>query len=228
MPKLGEFIGALLSDAAQARVQADMEALKIAEAYSSHELLKHLPVPRFRLPDITVDFPVLVTALVGEPAANGGRPFDAPKGEELAKAVRAPLGELDKRLPTSVRDTVAKAVVDRAERLFSSGPQFLLSPGKVASDLAAAALNEVRAALKDRDVDDAKLEGFGAAAQASFKALLLAKLVKSPFLQVSVAAGDIKAHDDNESVMRLRLTITEDAYEVINRDEGPGFILTPE
>jgi len=31
--------------------------LKIAEAYSGHDLLKYLPIPRFRQPDITVDFP---------------------------------------------------------------------------------------------------------------------------------------------------------------------------
>jgi hypothetical protein len=228
MPRLGEFIGALLSDAAQARVRADMEALKIAEAYSAHDLLKHLPVPRFRLPDITVEFPVLVTAVEGAPPASGDRPFDRLSGAELTKVMRGALGESDIRLPTAVRDKVIAAVLVHANKVFDSGPQHLLSPSRVSGELAAGAAGEVKGVLRDREPDGPKLDAFEGRVRERFKALLLEKLVKSPFLEVSVASGDIKSHADNDSVMRMRLTITEDAYEVINRDEGQGFSLIPE
>lgn len=227
MPKLGEFIGALLSDAAQARVRADMEALKLAEAYSAHELLKHLPVPRFRLPDITVEFPVLVSAVEGVPAG-GDRTFDEPTRDELTKILRGALSESDVRLSATVQKKVTAAVIERAKQLFGTGLQFLLSPDKVSSDLSATVVKEIKVGLKDRDPAIAKLKELETTTKASFKSLLLAKLVKSPYLQVSVTSGDIKAHGDNDSLMRMRLTITEDAYEVINRDEGQGFTLTPE
>ena len=61
--KLGDVIGAMLADVAKARVRADVEALRIAEAYSRDPLLKHLSVPRFRLPDMVVDLPVLVSGV---------------------------------------------------------------------------------------------------------------------------------------------------------------------
>ena len=43
-----------------ARVQADLEAVRIAELYANHPLLKHMPVPRFRLPSVHLDIPVLI------------------------------------------------------------------------------------------------------------------------------------------------------------------------
>jgi len=228
MPKLGDFIGALLADAAQARVRADLEALKIAEAYSAHDLLKHLPVPRFRLPDITVDFPVLVSALEGTPAKAGDRLFDQPTRDELTKIVRGALTESEISLAAAARDKVAAAVVQRARQLFEPGPQFLLSPARVSGDLAAAAAAAAKAGLKESARAAETLKKFEAATKAAVQALLLTKLVQSPSLQVTVTSADIKSHGNPDSVIRVRLTITEDAYEVINRDEGQGFYLTPE
>lgn len=227
MPKLGEFIGALLSDAAQARVRADLEVLKIAEAYSAHDLLKHLPVPRFRLPDITVDVPVLVSALEGVPKG-GDRLFDQPTRDELTKLMRVALTESEISLVATAQDKVSAAVLQRAKLLFETGPQLLLSPSKVSGDLAAVAAHEVKAGLKDHDREAEKVRKFEVATKASLHALLLAKLVQSPSLQVIVASADIKSHGNPDSIVRVRLTITEDAYEVINRDEGQGFSLTPE
>lgn len=227
MPKLGEFIGALLSEAAQARVRADIEVLKIAEAYSTHDLLKHLPVPRFRLPDISVDLPVLVSALEGV-SKGGDRLFDQPTREEVTELVRASLTDSEISLTATAQDKVSTAVFQRAKRMFEKGPQLLLNPAKVSGDLATAATSEVKAGLKDRDRVADKLKKFEVAVTASMRTLLLTKLVQSPSLQVLVTSAEIKSHENPESLVRVRLTITEDAYEVINRDDGQGFSLTPE
>ncbi len=227
MPKLGEFIGALLSDAVQARVRADLESVKIAEVYSGHELLKHLSVPRFRLPDITVDLPVLVLSVEGLTEEAGGRSFGAPTAAELTKAVRAGLKRSGIRLARPDTEKVAAAVVDRADELFETGPQQLLSPSTVSRELAAAAVDAVRTALR-RDPPTERIEALQIATTASMATLLSTKLVQSPHLQVLVTSGEIKSHADNESVVRLRLTITEDAVEVVGRDDGQGFFLTPE
>lgn len=228
MPKLGEFIGALLSDAVQARVRADLEAIKIAESYSAHELLKHLPVPRFRLPDITVEFPVLVSTVENSPAKVDERPFEKPTRDEIRGTIRRALSQSDVRVRGNAADIVAEAVAERAERLFKTGPQFLLSPTKVSTDLAATAAEAARIALKDKPPASGKLQELELAARSSLQALMLTKLSQSPFLQVIVNSGDIKSHGDQGSIVRVRVTISEDAYEVVNRDEGPGFTLTPE
>lgn len=62
MPDLGDFLGTLLGELTTARLQGDVEALRVADIYANHELLRHLPVPRFRLPEIRIDMPAILEA----------------------------------------------------------------------------------------------------------------------------------------------------------------------
>lgn len=61
MINLGDYVGKLLSEISKARVQADLEALRIAELYARDPLLKNFPIPRVRLPKIEIEAPVVVT-----------------------------------------------------------------------------------------------------------------------------------------------------------------------
>jgi hypothetical protein len=229
MPKLGEFIGALITDVVRSRVRADMESLKIAEAYSGHDLLKYLPVPRFRLPDITVDFPVVVSSLEAEPPAVGGKLFDEPTRADILQSVRSALLESEVSLSSAQRRKIYDAVERRSKQLFQAGPQALLSSQMISNEIAKAASSSIKGSLKVSDIQADKLPKFENVMKSSMRALLAAKLAQSPYLQVAVASDEIKLHGDNESLLRVRLTITEDAYEVINRDDTTeGFILTPE
>uniref|UniRef100_C6E1E1 Uncharacterized protein n=1 Tax=Geobacter sp. (strain M21) TaxID=443144 RepID=C6E1E1_GEOSM len=227
MPKRGEFVGALLADAVQARVRADLEALKIAEAYSGHELLKHLPVPRFRLPDITVDFPVLVSGMGEEPQGGGsGGLFAPPKKTEVTKVVRKALLDAKIQLNYAERGKVYAAAHLQVNKLFKAGPQMLLSSQKVSGQVAAMAANAVVRVMNARGEKPENLPQMTSAVSDSLKMLLITKLTESPHLKVNVGSGEIKTHGDSESLMHVRLTISEDAYEVVSRDEG--FSLVPE
>ncbi|MFI7483861.1 hypothetical protein ACH9EU_15760 [Kocuria sp. M1R5S2] len=241
MPKLGEVIGALLTDAVQARMQADLEAVRIAEAYSRNDLLKHLPVPRFRLPEITVDLPVLVTAVGGLPESGGGPPpgkvppdrppverppFEKPPFGDVTKAVNEGLKHSGVHVSRPDLAKVSSAAFRRAKEMFESGDRVLLDPDETASTLADVVAEAVRAPAGG--LSDPRLEEVRAATTASLKDLIASRLVVSMGLQVRAATGEIKSHGHNESVMHLRLTITEDAYEVVARDDGHGYYLTPE
>lgn len=68
MPTLADTLSALLAQATRARVAADRETARIALLYQQDELLRTMPVPRFRLPTLTVDMPVAVVGLA-DPAA---------------------------------------------------------------------------------------------------------------------------------------------------------------
>jgi len=60
MPFLGDYLGHLLGEVTIARMQADLETMRVAELYASHPLLKHMPVPHFRAPQIDMDIPVVI------------------------------------------------------------------------------------------------------------------------------------------------------------------------
>src|SRR3954471_16358427 len=78
MPNLGDYLGQLLSEISMARAQADLESIRLAEVYASHPLLRTMPVPHVRLPEVELDIPVLVRA-AEEPRAGestrGGIPL---------------------------------------------------------------------------------------------------------------------------------------------------------
>lgn len=228
MARLGEFVGALLADAVQARVRADVESLKVAEAYSGHELLKRLPVPRFRVPDITVDFPVVVTGLQGPGEGSAGKLFEQPSSREIAQIVTNAVDAAAVPLSAQQRTQLAAAVQKRSTDLFKSNAQALLRSHQISRELGATAAGEIVKALPGREDAPALARAVESSLRNSTRALLTQKIAQSPHLQVNVASGEIKNHGDNDSVVRVRLTITEDAYEVIERDDESGFTLVPE
>ena len=224
MPNLGDVIGAMLADVARARVRADLEAVRIAEIYSRDPLLKHLSVPRFRLPDLVIDLPVLV--------ADGGRPPDGgegwtveePSSAELRIAVTEALGAAGISLTARELTKVAGTVVQRSTQVFADSDRSLLSPAKVAGELAEA-LVEV---LKGMDLPDEQLRAAADGMTNAASKLMSTKVKPTAGLDVIIAAEALKAHGDSSSVLRLRMTVAEDGYELLTRDDGAGFTLTPE
>lgn len=228
MPKLGDFIGAFLADAVQARVRADLESLKIAEIYSQHDLLKHFPVPRFRLPDITVDFPVVVSSLEEPPGMGGGRLFEKPPRTDITRIVRRALLESGLRMTYKARGKVYASADKRSAQLLLGGTPHL-SSRKVSAEMAAAVANTVRSQLPESGGEPDKLARFETTVKDSIRALMLTRLTQSPRIEVAVASGSIKEHDDSGNLPRIRLTISEDALEVVDRNgDDRDFILTPE
>jgi hypothetical protein len=229
MPPLSDFIGALLADAAQARVRADLETLKIAEVYSAHDLLKHLPVPRFRLPDITIDAPVVVTGTTVPTADTVGRIFDAPVRAEVTAAITRALTDARILLPAKQRTKVTSAAYAVAEALFKTPRRALVSARGAAAAMSVAAVDVALSLLTDTTTDPLARKRLESSMNGSLHGLMVSKVSPAPQVQVGVVAGDIKAHGNDASVVRVRLTISEDAYEVTAAgDGGPGFTLTPE
>ncbi|UJS25068.1 hypothetical protein [Thiothrix winogradskyi] len=65
MPKLADVISTLVSQCAEARVSADLEAVKTALLYREHDILKHFSVPRMRIRDIDINLKVAVVSSGG-------------------------------------------------------------------------------------------------------------------------------------------------------------------
>lgn len=69
MTDLDTFIGTLLSGISHARRLSDEQSAAIAEAYRDHPLLSGMTVPRVRIPEMTLELPVLIEShQQGEPA----------------------------------------------------------------------------------------------------------------------------------------------------------------
>lgn len=64
MAKLSDFLGGLISGISDARVNSDLQSLKIAENYAKDDLLKHFAVPRMRVVNVELNIPVAIDKLL--------------------------------------------------------------------------------------------------------------------------------------------------------------------
>lgn len=226
MPRLGDFVGALLADAMRARVSADLETVRLAETYSRHDLLRHLPVPRFRMPDLVVDVPVLIGTGVGEGGGSGGLETLAPTATELRQAVAEALKAADVHLPRGEPVRTGTVAVELADKLFAEGVGPVLDHRRLAGELAAGVADHVRSVIVAEDAE-ARVKAFQEELRERLTTLIVGKVAGAPSLDVLVGAEQIRSHQHSESIVRLRITLTEDAYEVVALGDD-GFTLTPE
>jgi hypothetical protein len=205
MPLLSEYIGHLLSEITRARVQADMEAVRIAEMYAEHPLLKHFSVPRFRVPTITLDVPVVVKGIHSsddaEPAPSLLREvFDALVDDHVRThgvKLNAPLLRVLKDVTNRVFDRIAQ-------------PQGgAMSLSRLADDLVDAHLDAVRtSSLAKPD----NVEAYGSDLRKSVRLKFAGLRRPGAGIEVGVTTGELsEARADNTA--RFHLSVTEEGME---------------
>lgn len=64
MAELSRFLGELVSSISYARVQSDIQSVKIAEEYAKNNLLQHFAVPRMRVDKVELNIPVAIDKLL--------------------------------------------------------------------------------------------------------------------------------------------------------------------
>lgn len=210
MPYLGDFLGHLLSEITMSRVQADLEALRLAELYANDPILKHFPIPRFRLPAVTVRVPVAVQEM--EQPAEGEAPRGTIEPGEIKPAVDRAIGDLltryDVRLSRTARTSVDRAV---AVRLADVGEVPEVSGGvtRIAADVAIAATGSIVEASPVLSADPERATTFQSELRERLTAELLRIRRPPPRLSVLVTAGELR--EAGENVVNFELSISEDA-----------------
>jgi len=61
MPTLNQVIGTILQDIGKAKQTADVSSKEIGEQYSKDAILKHFPIPRVGIKNLTIDLKFAVT-----------------------------------------------------------------------------------------------------------------------------------------------------------------------
>jgi len=214
MPFLGDYLGHLLSEITTARLQADLEAVRVADLYASHPLLKSLPIPRFRLPTITLDVPVAVSKM------EEAKPGESPRGGVPIAALRERFGAvLDQQLARAKVQLSAaeRTKLDEALNLTVSNTTTPASVGtsstRVADDLVATTLQNLdpqRVAGADRS---APLEELAADLRTAARAELLALATPPPRLEVLVTTAELRDAGPRELLAQLHLSVSEEAFE---------------
>lgn len=220
--QLESVIGSVVSAVAQARRIADEESVAIAEYYRQHPRLCDLSAPRIRLPEVTVDLPVVVDDhTAGSP---GTVATPAVVNTAARNAIKDALKSLGERLPSGVlstfRDSFAARVTDRpapteARAVYADAAERALSAVFEDEGLQ---LNAI-AATKMRD-----------SVRRAVDRAALGEAAIGPRTEVSVKSAEIAARDPG-AITTIRLSIREEGMEwttIENEDGSVSRRLVPE
>ena len=211
MPKLSDYLGQVVSSIATARMQSDMESIRLADHYASHPLLKHFSVPRFRVMNVKLDMPVAIhdiddfvggrhgtqrahVAMDSQPVLNtldaeldgAGIMLDAPARERIEKAVRAQAATVQR---VNVLSTSTTHLVDAVSNT-------------VRKELAAAP-----------DLTERDREAFLARFTDTARSRMLTLHPDPKDINVIVNNADLRDIGPPELMTRIQVTLTEEGME---------------
>lgn len=210
MPKLGDYLGQLVSEITIARLHADLEAVRLAELYASHPLLRHMPVPRFRLPEVQLDLPVVIEQM-DEP-----RPGESARGGASAKQLRKSFdtvlaGKLRTsriRLKTDQREELNK-VLDAETARLEQPAEVAVDTNRVADGLSMAASNCLAQLL-----DPGRVQELAASLRDDARLSLLRSQPAPPRLYALVTTKEVRESGPEQNITRIRVTLSEEALEL--------------
>jgi hypothetical protein len=210
MPVLGDYLGLLLSEITNARLQADLESVRIAQLYAAHPLLQHMPVPRFRLPNVTLDLPVAVEKIEPAPGAAMPAPDLSTPRRRIEEIIDQGLATAKIPFSSIGRAELKHALDDTFDRL-KSLPSLSAAETTQASEHIITAVVEVITksgegrTLQDTSVESALRRPIG---------LEFVKLHSAPErVQVIVGTVQLKDLGPSQNLTRLQLTISEEGVE---------------
>ena len=215
MPHLGDYLGQLLSEITIARLRADLETVRLAELYAAHPLLRTMPVPHVRLPEVDVEVPVVIQA------SEDPRPGESPRGGASLAAMSRKFDELlalhlsRAGLELSPPDRARlRAALD--QRLAPGGvpSEVSVDVHRVADDLTSTALRVI-GELRPTTPTVAPVISPSAAAELKEAARLefLKLRTPPPRLTVLVTSAELREAGNAENLTRLRLKISEHGVE---------------
>lgn len=212
MPYLGDYIGYLLSEITIARMHADLEAVRIAELYSDHPLLRNMPIPHFRLPHVEMDIPVVVKQMEEQPEEE--LPKGAPSLTDMRNMFDTVVGKIlvedSIRLKPDARKRL-KLKMDRKIIDLYQPREVAIDTNRVADELSKTASEDLTetGGLIDPSRQPELEERLKKGARTEFH-----KLRKPiPRLHVLVTTSEIREAGPSENILRINLKITEEGFE---------------
>jgi hypothetical protein len=211
---LGQVLGAVMADLTRARSLADQETLRIAQLYAQDPLLRDMPVPHIRLPEITLDMPILIQRL------EGGRPSQAELPEPLVHRYIAPALEAGLRAtPVDLSDSpfLANFAVElnsQLDPIYDRAPKDSSYPDAVVQMVLrvfAGALS--RADWRPPRLDDSQRANMDALLERTAREHAWVEPGAAPTLGVLVTSREIKELGTPTSVTRIKVTLKEEGLE---------------
>ncbi|HBI04726.1 MAG TPA: hypothetical protein DDY49_11940 [Paenibacillaceae bacterium] len=232
MPNLGDYIGYLMTEITNARAQADYEAVNIAERYARDPYLKHFPIPHFRMPNVSVDLPLIINN-VEEPT--GKYSNDQMLSYMQAKFRKVLPRHLDKLSTTKKRSLTLDGNIKKiTDNIFEEYKQLDHTPIRI-THLADKLVSSIRSELSqltplEQKDNKEKIEQVSQELKQQLYSEFSKYLHDQPRLNVTANTSDIKNAGPKDILAYVRITITEEAFEwtAVEEDNQKTRRLIPE
>jgi len=226
MAYLGDYIGHLLSEVTIGRMHADIEARRIAEIYENDPILKHFPVPRFRLPDVNIELPIIIDKI-----------------EELNTPNSIPRGGVYKRPNEDFFDDILKSIekengIKPGERLASKLKKNLvgtvndlwktssvLLPKQIITKTLHKNVSKDLDKLKEKadKTNLKKIEKFENSLKKTIQEKISNLIQNPPRVKIRAISHEIKEHNKDEAmtkgaITKIKLSFKEESCEWIFKD----------
>lgn len=230
MAKLSDFLGGLVSSFSNARVNADIQSLNIAEAYSKNELLQHFAVPRMRIQNVELTIPVAVDKLsetrqvTYEPIDN--KSFAAKAYHQVLLSLSA--GKLPLQASRILRSTIAENVQVLESRIkYNQGDGALEEFSKTIASNVIAAKDSFLVEKNRKPLVEAELVSLHTnifeALQSNLKGEIRIKSEVNAIESVHVIVEASRLREEKpENVIMIKMVITEEGmlWNKVEKDSG--------
>lgn len=221
MADLGDLIGSLMVGLIRARRMADEQTAVLAEYYKSIPLLEGLSVPRIRVPELTVEIPMIIEKYVEGEVGKMADPT------QIADAAHSQLKSTVSRNNITVDPVFFDVFVDELKNRLSitqqSGvPVMRETVVRTVQSALAEALTKTKTTLTASE-----RESIAADLRTTVSAASIAKEPVTSSIVANIITAEVKEKASDTSVVRLKITLKEEGLEwSAQANESGGVIRT--
>jgi len=219
MTDLGDIIGSLMVGLIRARRMADEQTAVLAEYYRTVPLLEGLSVPRIRVPELTVDLPVIIEKYQEGELGKMADPA------EIANAAQLQLKSTVSRNNITVDPILIDVFVDELKN------RLTITQQSGASIMRETVVRTVQAALADAlrmtktTLTVLDKEIIARDLRTSVSASSIAEEPATSSIVVDAITAEVKEKASAKSIVRLRITLMEEGLEWSTQASESGGVI---
>lgn len=221
MADLGDILGSLMIGLIRARRMADEQTAVLAEYYKTNPLLEGLSVPRIRIPEVTIDMPVLIENQIG---GQSGEMADPAKIAEAAGAqLKATLAKNNIKISPTLNSAFLEEVNKQLLSVKQTGTPIMKETiaRSVQGALATTLINsKTTLTAKEKEIIATDLRD-------KISTVGIAKEPVASSIVANIRTADVKEQASTTSVVRLKVTMKEEGLEwATQASESGGVVRT--
>lgn len=219
MADLGDLMGSLMCGLIRARRMADEQTAALAEYYKSNPLLEGLSVPRIRIPELTIDLPLLI-----EDDVAGAQAQMADHAVITAAAdaqLKATLSRNDIKINPAFHRVFILEMKHQLDAIKQSGASITQETiARGADNAFADALAKTKITLSGAVKEAAAMD-----LRNKVSAVGLGKEALTPSILANIKTADVKERASDANVVRLKITLKEEGLEWATQSSESGGVI---